>query len=89
MQVPSRDAALYVHPLVGRLSVDGYDSDWQAMRPFAQAITASGNAQKLTVMLAGRCAAGQIDLDHVVDLHTRIVMATLREFQRSNDRDPQ
>lgn len=39
--------------------------------------------------LAGRCAAGQIDLDHVVDLHTRIVMATLREFQRPNNRDPQ
>lgn len=53
VQVPSRDAALYVHPLAGRLSVDGYDSDWQAMRPFAQTIAASGNAQKLTVMLAG------------------------------------
>ena len=53
VQAPSRDAALYVHPLAGRLSVDGYDSDWQAMRPFAQTIAASGNAQKLTVMLAG------------------------------------
>lgn len=53
VEAPPRDAALYVHPLVGRLSVDGYDSDWQAMRPFAQTFAVSGNAQKLTVMLAG------------------------------------
>lgn len=52
VEVPSSDAALYVHAKPNHLSVDGYDTDWQAIRPYLQTFAASGNPRKLSVMLA-------------------------------------
>ncbi len=50
---PSTDAALYVHERTAVMRIDGYADDWQAFKPYAQAIGPAGDAGKLRVMLAG------------------------------------
>ena len=52
IEPPMPDAALYVHERTAVLHIDGYADDWQAFRPYAQAIAADGEADKLRVMLA-------------------------------------
>ncbi|WP_300615391.1 ATP-binding protein [Dokdonella sp.] len=51
---PPAGPALYVQRAPEPIVVDGYADDWSALRPFAQALGPSGDAQKLRVLLARR-----------------------------------
>ena len=50
VEVPAAGSALYVHPRVSDLRIDGYAADWQAFKPYAQPI--GDDAGTLRVMLA-------------------------------------
>jgi two-component system, OmpR family, sensor histidine kinase ChvG len=50
--IGSSAPVLYVHPLAGRIAVDGYADDWADLTRYAQALGPARDAQKLRVVLA-------------------------------------
>src|SRR5579863_2533007 len=49
--LPPVGQAFYVHPLVGKIVIDGYDDDWSALAPYAQNLGPPDDAQKLKLLL--------------------------------------
>ena len=50
-ELPPAGTALYVHKTPGRMKLDGYGDDWQALAPYAQRLGAPNDGQELSVLL--------------------------------------
>ena len=45
-ELPPAGTALYVHKTPGRMKLDGYGDDWQALAPYAQRLGAPNDGQE-------------------------------------------